>query len=143
MSRSGSVSGPSRDWATSPSTLEHGVYEPRSLQTTEDGIRFTLRNPPLRMGAFESIRVALDGIWADPARAWVHPGGTLAPIPFHQIDRARPVTLPIGARTQFLVQGLDASPRRARVRMELKSVAIPPLVWFEFADELRPEPPGA
>jgi hypothetical protein len=34
--------------------VERSVYEPSSLATAPGGIRFTLLNPPLRMGAFSS-----------------------------------------------------------------------------------------
>ncbi len=117
--------------------LEHAVYEPRSFRAIDQGVTFTLRNPPLRMGAFGSIRVGVDGVWTPPSQVSVHPGDAPAPIPLDQVDRDRPVTLPIGLRTAFVLRGVDPTPRRARVRLELLSVAIPPLVWYEFEDELR------
>jgi hypothetical protein len=49
------------------------------------------------------------------------------------------VTLPIGRRTLFTLGGVDRTARKRHVRLELISVAIPPLVWYEFVDELRPE----
>jgi hypothetical protein len=118
--------------------LHHAVYEKGSLRVSEDGISFTIRNPPLRMGAFRSFQVAVDGMWVPPPNGWVHPGGAPAALTFAQIDRDHPVTLPIGVRTRFLLRSVDRTPRRIRVRLELRSVAIPPLVWYEFVDELRP-----
>lgn len=123
--------------------LEHAVYEPRSLRASGDRLQFTLRNPPLRMGAFRSIRVSFDGRWAAPSDAWVHPGGAPGPIPLDRVDRDHPVTIPIGVRTQFIARGVDRTPRKTRVRLELLSVAIPPLVWYEFVDEIRTEAPPA
>jgi hypothetical protein len=121
--------------------LEHGVYEKGSRQSNRGAVTFTLRNPPLRMGAFRSVRASLDGVWAAETST-VQPGGSPAPVPLGSIDRGHPVTLPIGLRTRFTLRGVDPTPRKGKVRLELVSVAIPPLVWYEFTDEIRREAPA-
>jgi len=115
--------------------LEHSVYEPRSLRSTGDGFCFTLLNPPLRMGAFSSVRLLWNGSEVDPTRAALAVGRSAAR-PLGSIAAASPVTLPIGERVRFSVHAAPVEPGRHRVRLELQSVAVPPLVWLEFADEM-------
>jgi hypothetical protein len=116
--------------------LEHSVYEPQTLRRTPTGFVFTLMNPPLRMGAFSSVRLFWNGQLVDPGQASI----ALPHSPVRalgSIGPREPVTLPVGRRFHFIVQA-DPVPRgRQRLRLELQSVAIPPLVWFEFDDELR------
>jgi|SRR5271170_281839 len=119
--------------------LQHAVYEHGSLRSSGECIVFTLRNPPLRMGAFGSVRVALDGVWAPADLTWVQPGEGSPRVSLATIDRTHPVTLPIGRRSFFTLGGVDRTPRQRHVRLELLSVAIPPRVWYEFVDDLRPE----
>jgi len=118
--------------------LERSVYEPASLRRTPDGFEFTLLNPPLRMGAFRSARLLWNGVAVAPDRVAVRPGLAATWIPFSAIDAAHPVDLPVGERNVFRAHPEPAPAGRQRVRLELHSVAIPPMVWFEFADEARP-----
>ena len=117
--------------------LAHDVYEPHSLRRTEDGLRFTLRNPPLRMGAFYRLRVAVGGQPVPPEDASVWPGGAAAEVPFSGIDREHPIGLPVGVRSEFRLRLAPVPAGRLCVRLELHSVAIPPVVWFELVDEPR------
>ena len=54
------------------------------------------------------------------------------------VSARAPLELAAGVRTEFAVDG-DWGRREGEltVRLELKSVAIPPLVWFEFRDRVR------
>ncbi len=116
--------------------LEQSVYEPRSLARTPEGFGFTLLNPPLRMGAFSSVRLRWNGTVVDPAHATLAlPEGP--PRSLASIGPMVPVTLPVGRRTLFAVEAREVARGRHQVRLELQSVAVPPRVWFEFADELR------
>lgn len=123
------------------STVEASVYLPSSMVRTPSGFRFSLANPPLRIGAFSALRVGVDGstVPADQVRLRAGPGtpwrgsGELSP--------AHPLELEAGTRTEIDVQwpGVDGH-RSVQVRLELQSVAIPPLVWLEIRDTPREEP---
>lgn len=115
--------------------LQHLVYEPGSLATTADGLEFTLLNPPLRMGAFRSITVALDGNSLPPAAVSVDSGNGATALA--TIGPDSPFTFPSGQRTRFAVVGIEPPGAALTVRLELQSVAIPPLVWYEFRDTPR------
>jgi hypothetical protein len=115
-------------------TVEGSVYEPGSLRRTGDVVSFALANPPLRSGAFSSARVSLGGQFLAAQDISVREDGR----PWRTADslsRAAPLRLAPGVRTEFR---LRAPPpivdRPLEVRLELESVAIPPLVWFEFRD---------
>ncbi|MCI4349978.1 MAG: hypothetical protein L3K15_00455 [Thermoplasmata archaeon] len=119
--------------------LQHSVYESGSLTHVPGGLGFVFRNPPLRMGAFSAIRIFLDGERHPDASAWVHPGGVPRAIPLAEIGPDAPVVIPVGQRTHFLLTDVGTiAAGRHKVRLELQSVAIPPLVWFEFEDDLPP-----
>lgn len=118
--------------------LEHAFYEHGSLRPVERGVEFRLLNPPLRMGAFRSARVAFDGRAVAPGDVFVEVEGA-SPRALSEVDLARPLTIPSGRPSTFTLQ-LDAPPRRLvhhAVRLELASVAIPPIVWIEFTDRLH------
>ena len=115
--------------------VERSVYERHSLTRTPEGLRFTLLNPPLRMGAFSSLGLLLDGVPLPPERSWVRTGREDRRS-FSSVDRDHPVTLPIGSRTTIEAEVSPSANKGAiRVRLDLRSVAIPPRVWFEFTDE--------
>lgn len=121
--------------------IEHSVYEAGSLTRTAEGISFTLLNPPLRMGAFSEIRVLWDGSRLPPDDVSIVLVGGAAPIPSGAISPVRPLTVPVGQRTTVRMAMAPPAPGPHRVRLELRSVAIPPLVWFEFVDTPRGEGP--
>jgi hypothetical protein len=124
-------------------TVEEGVYVPHSLTRTVEGIAFTLDNPLLRVGAFTSLRLRIDG--TDVAGEFVRlrrgpgtPWRTAA-----SIGADSSYALAPGDRTEFDVVGAFGHGTEAlTVRLELRSPAIPPLVWFEFT-ETPSEAPSA
>ena len=119
-------------------TVEESVYAPGSLAGTDAGISFALANPPLRTGAFGEVRLRVDGasIPSDAfrVRTAAAPDWRTA----STVSARAPLELAAGVRTEFAVDG-DWGRREGEltVRLELKSVAIPPLVWFEFRDRVR------
>ncbi len=117
--------------------IEHSVYEARSLTRTADGVAFTLLNPPLRMGAFEEVRVQWDGQPLPLAAVAITLPGSAARRSAADLSRDAPVTIPIGERTTIHLDLPPPPPGPHHVRLELRSVAIPPRVWFEFTDTLR------
>jgi hypothetical protein len=119
-------------------TVENSVYEAGSLVREGDGIAFALLNPPLRTGAFQSVRLSLDGQLVDPSRLRLRPGPGRPWQSAASISRETPFTIRPGQRTE--VAGGTGPPVDGRpmdVRLELESVAIPPLVWLEFRDIVR------
>ncbi len=124
-------------------TVEESVYEVGSLRRTDRGLAFALANPPLRVGAFRSLRIGLNGIPVPPACTAVRPGAGAPWTPGSSVSREAPIELRPGHRTEVRVEPWTrALSGRVDVRLELVSAAIPPLVWIEFHDELRgpPEP---
>jgi hypothetical protein len=116
--------------------LERSVYAPKSLRVVPDGVGFTLLNPPLRVGAFSSIRVAWDGEFLPPQRAYVRAEGHAIDRTLADVDLRRPIELRPGERVDFRLAGISRDSYLHRVRLELQNVAVPPLVWFEFADTI-------
>lgn len=119
--------------------LSRDVYEAHSFRRTPSGLRFVLRNPPLRMGAFSGLTLHVDGVPVPPERAVVRPGSEGDGVRLSDIDAEHPVVLPIGVRTEFRWEATPLSGRTHRVRLDLQSVAIPPKVWLEFVDEAHAE----
>lgn len=119
--------------------LQHSVYEAGSLRRVPGGIGFVFRNPPLRMGAFSAIRVFIDGQRHPDECAWVHPAGLPRALGFQEVRVDAPLVVPVGQRTRFFLTGTDGlSAGSHEIRLELQSVAIPPVVWFSFDDTLAP-----
>lgn len=115
--------------------IERNVYEPRSLREDNDGISFTLLNPPLRMGAFSDALLRWNGRPVPRNDSWVESAGGMVRS-FAMIGRATPITLPTGQRTRVRFRAEDRASGSQHVRLELRSAAIPPLVWVEFHDIL-------
>jgi hypothetical protein len=121
-------------------TLEDSVYARGSLRRSGDGLSFALANPPLRMGAFSSVRVLLDGVAVPPGEIRVRPAEGGAWRTANEIHRAAPLELRPGEPTEISVEHATVGEGLAvTVRLELQNVAIPPLVWFEFTEVPRPE----
>lgn len=124
--------------------IERSVYRKGSLRREANRVIFELRNAPLRQGAFGRVRLFLDGAPVDPERATIHPRDAPAPRTLAEIRPEAPVVLRPGVEVRLEI---GTGPVRTvgtevTVRMELESVAIPPLVWLEFRDRLRPEAEG-
>ncbi len=121
--------------------LEHAFYEAGSLRETEHGIEFGLVNPPLRMGAFRSVRLLVDGQPVAPGRcAWSEPESPVRRR-FSEIDPLHPIVLVPGRPIRFGAEIDRPGPGRHVLRLEFQSVAIPPLVWIEIYDSVRSRGP--
>lgn len=119
-------------------TIEESVYCAGSLARDGDGIRFSLHNPPLRAGAFSSVRLLVDGRPVAPDRLRLRTGMRGAWRSAGSVTPAAPIDLRAGVPVEF-VAGLPppAPGSSATVRLELECPAIPPLVWVEFRDAVR------
>jgi hypothetical protein len=123
------------------SFLEASVYARKSLHAVPGGAAFTLLNPPLRVGAFSSVRVAWDGTFLPPDRAFVRVEGHAVERPLSDIALPRPIELRPGQPIHFRLADVPVSSGHHRVRLELQNIAVPPLVWFEFADTIHESAP--
>ncbi len=124
-------------------TVEESVYEPGSLVGTARGIEFALSNPPLRAGAFAAVRLEVNGARVPAAALALRPGEGYPWTLADAISSGAPFEFHPGRRTEVRVQPLPVSIEGAvRVRLELESAAIPPLVWLEFHDAVRQGPPA-
>jgi hypothetical protein len=114
---------------------EQSVYEKESLRRTATGVEFVLLNPPLRMGAYYAVRVHWDGSLVDPSH-WSIAIGDEPARPGREIDRAHPITFPVGVRSRVRLDMPDVPGGSHRVGLEFQNVAIPPRVWMEFHDRV-------
>ena len=122
-------------------SVEGSVYVPGSLHSTPTGVGFTLANPPLRVGAFGSIAASIDGEAVAPERVRFCGKDGRGWRTAAELRRDDPFVATPGNPTEFLLDlPSGAVPGRATIRLELQSVAIPPLVWVEIADDVRPAP---
>jgi hypothetical protein len=120
-------------------TVEESVYRSGSLLRVPRGVAFVLDNPPLRAGSFKSARLTVDGTPIPAECVRVHAGTGSAWRSLSEVSQAAPLELVPGCPTDIEVEcDIPAERERLRVRLELRPVAIPPLVWFEFSDALRP-----
>ena len=120
-------------------TVESGVYRPGSLRRTSSGIAFVLDNPPLRAGAFAAARLLVDGTAVAPEMVRCRAMGSVSWQRFAELSTATPLELRPGMPTEVEAAVIPSRPdERIAVRLELTSLAIPPLVWFEFSDLARP-----
>lgn len=122
-------------------TVEESVYEAGSLHRTPSGLGFALDNPPLRVGAFDHLAVVVDGTpvaaerirWRRSADGSWTSAASLGP--------AAPLDWTPGDRIELEVDGsFPGTDGSVTVRLELRTSAVPPLVWFEFTE--RPAPAG-
>ena len=118
--------------------LERSIYERGSLRETRDGIEFALRNPPLRMGAFEQLSLVWDERPVPPDQAFVQTADHAGPMPFSSVTRTNPVVLRPGVRAVFSGAVGPIAPGPHTARIELRCTAIPPTVWFQITDRPRP-----
>ncbi len=118
-------------------TIEESVYVPGSLARTPTGVRFALANPPLRVGAFGAVRLLLNGTNVPADRLRLRTGLAAPWRTAASVSRDAPLELAPGVPTEVAAETPPPAKGPATVRLELESVAIPPLVWLEFSDEVR------
>ena len=118
--------------------IEEGVVAPGSLTVSNGTLAFELTNPPLRVGAFRSVRALVDGRAVPALRLRFRPGPGHPWRSASSISREVPHEMVPGRSTEFAIDeaGVTAG-ARTTVRLELESVAIPPLVWLEFSEHAR------
>lgn len=122
-------------------TVEESVYAKGSLVEVPGGVRFLLSNPPLRMGAFYSVRAWLNGVAVVPESFRFRSPPTEPWRAAAEVTRAAPLDLLPGVPTEVELTTPDPDLTRHReitVRLELASVAIPPLVWLELTEVPSP-----
>ena len=123
-------------------TVEESVYASGSLCRTAHGLAFVLANPPLRVGAFGAIRCRVAGRAVPPERGHVRTGADRTGRTFAEVTRAAPLELREGEPTVIWLEVDVPDPTAAiPIRLELESVAIPPLVWLEFTATPSSEAP--
>jgi hypothetical protein len=120
--------------------VEDAVYESGSLRRIPGGLAFALENPPLRVGAFAQVRVLIDEEPVAPEAVRLRKGVGSGWRTAADVTAASPLDWGPGERTEFEV----TTPKRGAgqricVRVELRSVAIPPTVWCELRDVPAPE----
>jgi hypothetical protein len=123
-------------------TVEEGVYEAGSLARSADGVTFVLDNPLLRVGLFTSLKVLIDGTEVPGEHVRLRPGAGTSWRTAGSVGPESGYSFAPGDRTEFDVRGgFGRANAPITVRLELRSPAIPPLVWFEFTES--PTVPGA
>jgi len=123
-------------------TIEESVYVPRSLVRSDRGLSFTLANPPLRAGAFSSLRLWVDRVEVLSGDVRVRTGSPRAWRTAAEINEASPLELRPGEPTDVSLDRVSTgTEREVTVRLELQNIAIAPLVWFEFTEIPRAEAP--
>jgi hypothetical protein len=121
-------------------TVEEAVYAPGSLALRKGTLTFGLLNPPLRVGAFHRVRLAVEGRPVAPDQLRFRTGEGQPWRSAAEVSAEAPLRLAPGRPVAFAATGVGPlSVDRPTVRLELESVAIPPLVWLEFADAVRRE----
>jgi hypothetical protein len=118
--------------------LQSVVYEAHSLHAIPGGVAFALHNPPLRMGAFSRLSLRWDEREVPLDACTVRPQAAPNAVRFSEIGPQSPVVFPVGERIAFTA-GVGSPTHGAHtVRLELRSLAIPPVVWFRLTDHLHP-----
>jgi hypothetical protein len=116
-------------------SIEEGIYVDGSLRRTPRGIAFDLDNPILRVGAFCELTVRVDGTILPGEQVRFRPRDGSEWRTANSVSNDRPWALGPGDRTRFELDGTfghELDP--ITVRLELRTRAIPPLVWFEFEE---------
>lgn len=116
-------------------TVEEAVYEPGSLRTVPGGLAFALDNPPLRVGAFVAVRILVGDVPVADDRARFRKGAGTPWRTAASVSDLLPFEWGPGERTEFQVDAATpVAGARVCVRIELRSAAIPPLVWCEIRE---------
>ena len=90
------------------------------------------------MGAFGAASVRWNGLELPPSSVSVRFANGSPTVRLDELTRSTPLVLPVGVRSTFDLRGVEVGAGPQRVRLDLHSVAIPPRVWFEFSEEVRP-----
>jgi hypothetical protein len=121
--------------------IQRSVYLAGSFRRTEDGFRFVLLDPPLRLGAFVHLELLVDGRPVPGDRVLLRSERIGAPRSADSVGPVTPIELLPGDPVEFRVRTDPALGGGAHaVRLNLRNQAIPPLVWFEFHDRLLDRP---
>ena len=107
------------------------VLESGSVKSEPDGVVFTLLNPPLRIGASKSLRVFWDRAPVPAERVRVEVRGDPPGVRLSEVSATRPLTIPVGHRTDFHLQVPAHEEGKHRLRLELDPLAIPPMLYWE------------
>lgn len=122
--------------------VEAAVFEPGSLRRTLDGLSIALDNPPLRVGAFSTVRVLVDGEPIPAERVRLRSGEDGPWRTASSVTAGQTFDLGPGDRTEFAIStAAGRHPGPVRVRIEFVAPAIPPLVWIEVRE--TPVEPGS
>jgi hypothetical protein len=124
-------------------TVEESIYVPGSLVRCGDGLSFSLDNPPLRSAAFHSVELVVDGRSIRPEAVELRLGARGASRPASDLSAERPLAFTAGDRLDVTVHaacGTAGAP--SEIRLALRTEAVPPPVWIEFADTVREAPTG-
>ena len=114
------------------STVGASVYVPESLVRTPTGFRFALANPPLRVGAFSSLSLRVDGVVVPSDRVRVRLGPACPWRETALLTPSEPLELAAGTPIEFDADWpLREGGGEITLRLEFHNVAIPPLVWLE------------
>lgn len=123
--------------------LERSIYQEGSLRATREGFSFRLLNPPMRMGAFHWATLSVDQRPLPPEDCSVSEPQGPSLRPFPSLSRQEPLHLRPGEGASFAARLPGLVPgHRHTVQLNLRNVAIPPMVWVRFTDELRREEEG-
>lgn len=115
--------------------VEDAVYESGSLRRIPGGLAFALDNPPLRVGAFDQVKVLIDDGPAAPEAVRLRKGPGTDWRTAADVTAESPFEWRPGERTEFeVILPAPAEEHRICVRVELRSVAIPPIVWCEIRE---------
>ncbi|MCI4334155.1 MAG: hypothetical protein L3K04_00745 [Thermoplasmata archaeon] len=118
--------------------LQSNMLEPGSFFAAPDGLRFQIRNPPLRVGAFRSLAARVDGRTLPPDHAFIDVGCSGPERSFASVVAGAPVALPMGIRHGLRLCAVTPfGPGEHTVRLELRSVAIPLTSWLEFTERFE------
>ncbi|MCI4372518.1 MAG: hypothetical protein L3K02_02585 [Thermoplasmata archaeon] len=119
-------------------TVNASVYVPDSLTRTPTGFRFSLANPPLRIGAFSGLRLRVEGTVVPPEVVRVRLGDGRPWRTSSELGPDRSLDLEAGNGIELEADWpLPPTPGPVTIRLELQSVAIPPLVWLELQETPR------
>jgi len=119
-------------------TVEESVYEAGSLVRSGPDLRFALDNPPLRVGAFRSVRVLVDRVPLPAERVELRAGPGTPWRSAASLTADAPLAFGPGERLEFrLVGGAPSTAEPLVIRLEFETSAIPPTVWLVIRDRPR------